>query len=143
MAVHEEVTALNTAGTDATSLGLPPQGIVLWQVDELHVYAIGARWIKLLALVARGTYSNQVSLTKLGREIDQVPLNQGVLADDQDVAPGRVGSVGGYTIAVRQEGEVEQGEKRWRRRGGVVGGSGSIHLCCLLDVVSVEISEWR
>jgi hypothetical protein len=57
VAVHEEVTALNTLGIDATSFGLPPQGIVVWQVDELHVYAIGARWIKLLALVARGTYS--------------------------------------------------------------------------------------
>lgn len=53
----EEVTALNTLGIDATSFGLPPQGIVVWQVDELHVYAIGARWIKLLALFARGTYS--------------------------------------------------------------------------------------
>jgi hypothetical protein len=50
VAVHKEVTTLNTPGTDATSLGLPPQGIVLWQVDELHVYAIGARWIKIVSL---------------------------------------------------------------------------------------------
>jgi hypothetical protein len=75
VAVHEEVTALNTLGIDATSLGLPPQGVVVWQVDELYIYAIGACWIKLLALVAGGTYSNQRSLTKLGREIDQVGLN--------------------------------------------------------------------
>jgi hypothetical protein len=66
---------------------------------------------------------NQRFLTKLGRELDQVALNCGILAEDPDVTPGRVSSIGGYTIATRQEGEVVPGGRRRRRR--VVGGSGS------------------
>jgi hypothetical protein len=53
-----------------------------------------------------------------------------------DVIPGGIGLVGGYTIAVRQEGEVEPNRRRRRRRSVVSGsgsgsGSRSIHLCLM------------
>jgi hypothetical protein len=52
VSVDEEVTGRSTLCISAASLDLPPQGIVLWQVGELHIYAIGICYIRLLVVVA-------------------------------------------------------------------------------------------
>jgi hypothetical protein len=47
VSVYEEVTGRSTLCIGAASLDLPPQGVVLWQVGELHIHAIGICCIKL------------------------------------------------------------------------------------------------